>query len=259
NSDHKLKEKLSVQEIEAAEKRLFLIVQKESFQNESTKSKLKTLCIFTDKEGLMRLKTKILRRDDTDYFVCPILLPSDHQIVEKLIFERHTVLSHAGVQIVLTDIRQRFWILRGRKTVQRVIAKCIRCKRYNEKKKKIETVPAPLPEDRVRDALVFEVTGVDLSGPLHLKDGKKSWILLFTCAVYRAIHLELIQGLSTEDFLLGFRRFIARRGRPKTMYSDNGTNFVGTNNLFLSLDWSKIMQECSILKITWKFNPPTAA
>ncbi|GFS60285.1 uncharacterized protein LOC103516835 [Trichonephila clavipes] len=73
--------------------------------------------------------------------------------------------SHAGTQVVLTNIRQNFWLLRDRKTVQRVISKCVRCKRYAAKR--IESIPAPLPEDRVREALVFEITGVDLARPLH--------------------------------------------------------------------------------------------
>ncbi|GFT59126.1 integrase catalytic domain-containing protein [Trichonephila clavipes] len=182
-----------------------------------------------------------------------------HPLVKRLIFERHLQSSHAGTQVVLKDIRQKFWLLRGRKTVQRVISKFVRCKRYAAKR--IESIPAPLPEDRVREALVFEITGVDLAGSLHLRDGKKAWILLFTCPVYRAIHLELIQSLSTNGFLLGFRRFIARRGRPKIIYSDNGTNFTGANNWISALDWDRIVDAASVLRIQWKFNPlpPTTA
>ncbi|CAL1273138.1 unnamed protein product [Larinioides sclopetarius] len=220
-------------------------------------NKLKNLNVFIDNEGLMRLKTKIVRRKDDENFRCPIVLPSNHLLVERLIFENHTNSCHSGTQVVLSKLRQQFWILRGRKTVQRVINQCIRCKKYTSKE--IKTIPAPLPEDRVRDALVFEVTGVDLAGPLYLKNGNKAWIVLFTCAVYRAIHLELIQSLSTDGFLLGLRRFIARRGRPRKMYSDNGTNFIGADNLMASLDWKKITQETSILRIQWSFNPPTAS
>jgi hypothetical protein len=62
-----------------------------------------------------------------------------------------------------------------------------------------------LPEDRVRDASVFEVTGVDLAGPLFLKEGRNGWITMVTCAVYRAIHLELVTSLRTKGFLLGLR------------------------------------------------------
>jgi len=73
---------------------------------------------------------------------------------------------------------------------------------------------APLPFNRIKQAGVFEVIGIDLGGPLHLQDNQKSWFVIFTCAVYRAIHLELVTSLSTEGFLQAFRRFVGRRGRP---------------------------------------------
>ena len=53
---------------------------------------------------------------------------------------------------------------------------------------------------------------MDLTGPLYLKEGGKIWILLFTCAVYCAVHLELITSLPTNGFMLGWRRFVARHG-----------------------------------------------
>ena len=45
-----------------------------------------------------------------------------------------------------------------------------------------------------------------------------------TCLATRAVHLELCHSLSTDSFLMAFRRFISRRGRPKEVFSDNGTN-----------------------------------
>ena len=107
--------------------------------------------------------------------------------------------------------------------------------------------------------MVFEVVGIDLAGPLYIKHGDKVWIVLFTCAVYRAIHLELVSSLSTDAFLLSLRRFIARRGRPRTIYSDNGTNFRGASNALKDINWSRVISEAQIQRINWKFNPPTAA
>ena len=93
-----------------------------------------------------------------------------------------------------------------------------------------------LPINRVRDARIFEVVGVDFAGPLFLRRGGKSWVCIFTCAVYRAVHPELASSLSTEEFLQCLRRFIARRGRPYTICSDNGTNFAGASNAFEGLN-----------------------
>ncbi|ERL91391.1 hypothetical protein D910_08723 [Dendroctonus ponderosae] len=69
----------------------------------------------------------------------------------------------------------------------------------------------------------------------------------------RAVHLELCSSLSTSDFIQALRRFIARRGRPKTIYSDNGTNSVGTDNAFARLDFGKIAESFGVERIQWRF------
>jgi hypothetical protein len=55
------------------------------------------------------------------------------------------------------------------------------------------------------------------------------------------------------------QKFVCRRGRPETMWSDNGTNFRGAVNSFKLLDWKKIEMETTNQMIKWKFIPPTAA
>ncbi|GFY20215.1 integrase catalytic domain-containing protein [Trichonephila clavipes] len=159
--------------------------------------------------------------------------------------------------MLVTILREKFWILRARRTVRNIIQNFVKCKRYNAGPVKSES--ASLPADRVRDAVVFEVIGIDLAGPLLLKSGEKVWVVLYTCKVYRAVHLELVTAMSTNNFLLSLRRFIARRGRPSAVYTDSGTNFRGAVREFKNLDWIKIERETQIPHIKWKFNPPTAA
>ena len=45
--------------------------------------------------------------------------------------------------------------------------------------------------------------------------------------VLRAIHIEVLMSVDTDSYLNAFRRFVARRGMPEKVFSDNGTNFVG--------------------------------
>jgi len=168
----------------------------------------------------------------------------------------HLDNCHAGVGTLLVSLRERFWILKARKTIKSIVSKCIRCRRYQVKN--METEPVGLPKDRIQSTAVFQIVGVDLAGPLFLKGGEKCWIVLYTCAVYRVVHLELVLSLSTESFLQSLRRFVARRGRPSTIYSDNGTNFVGAENGFETLNWAIIERNSGTQRIQWKFNPPTA-
>jgi hypothetical protein len=154
-------------------------------------------------------------------------------------------------------LRERCWILQGRKAVKRVIRSCIKCKLHFGK---APSVPeASLPEDRVKNAKAFEVVEIDLAGPFFLKNQGKAWIVIFTCAVYRCVHLQLVHSMSTDAFLLALHRFISRRGRPATIYSDNGTNFVVAENIFPGLDWKRMERDSGAKQIKWKFNPPTAA
>ena len=125
-----------------------------------------------------------------------------------LIRETHEKLCHAGVQIVMSQFREKFWIFSIRKIVKSIIDKCVICKRFNVKSVKAD--PPPLPVHRVKDASVFEVTGIDFAGPVYLRGQQKGWICLFTCAMYHAVHLELVTSLSTDEFLGCLRRFYAR-------------------------------------------------
>ncbi|GFT72513.1 integrase catalytic domain-containing protein [Trichonephila clavipes] len=154
-------------------------------------------------------------------------------------------------------LRERFWICKSRRTIRSVVNKYTKCRRYKAEPMLCE--PTPLPADRVENSTVFEVIGIDFAGPLFLKNGENVWVALFTRAVYRAIHLELVTSLSTDSFLLALRRFISRRGRPKVIYSDNGSNLRGAFHEFSSLDWKTIMRETNTERIVWKFDPPTAS
>ncbi|UYV63728.1 hypothetical protein LAZ67_2005447 [Cordylochernes scorpioides] len=168
----------------------------------------------------------------------------------------HETHGHAGLQTLLGILRENNWILRSRKTVKKIINQCIRCNRFTATPATVESTS--LPEDRVRDAAVFEIVGVDLTGHLILKNKKKAWIVILTCAVYRGVHLELVTSLSMETFLQAFRRFIARRGRPLIVYSDNGTNFRGMANTLKKIDFSRLKCDPTLKNITWKFIPPGA-
>ena len=67
-------------------------------------------------------------------------------------------------------------------------------------------------------------------GPPRSKTITKDYIVIFVCFVTKAVHIEVVTSLSTEAFLAALRRFIARRGKPRTICSDNVTNFQGAAN-----------------------------
>ncbi|GFX24695.1 integrase_H2C2 domain-containing protein [Trichonephila clavipes] len=106
--------------------------------------------------------------------------------------------------------------------------KCVPCRRYSSNSPMSD--PVSLPADRVKDANAFDITGVDLAGPLFTRDGAKVWIVLYTCAIYRAIHLELVSSLS-ECFMLSLRRFIAPLKSCRPPQSGEGVYLGGVGDV----------------------------
>ena len=123
-----------------------------------------------------------------------------------------------------------------------------------------------LPVVRIEDNVTpFTNNGVDYFGPFSIKLFRrtvKRWICLFTCLSVRAVHMEIVQSLDTQSCLDAVHRFIARRGKPKTVISDNGTNFVGAANelkaAFKELNHSEMQRNLAQNGIQWTFNPPAA-
>lgn len=163
---------------------------------------------------------------------------------------------HSGLQGTLMQLRERFWILRGRQVTKKIVNQCFVCRRF--KAKPGRQITAPLPRDRVTEASPFETMGVDFAGPLLVKpNNQKSYIALFTCAVTRAVHLELVSDLTTESFLLAFRRFVARRGICRVIYSDNDKTFKRAADelqaLWNKLNTDQLREFFSERRIQWKF------
>ncbi|GFT29474.1 integrase catalytic domain-containing protein [Trichonephila clavipes] len=93
---------------------------------------------------------------------------------------------------------------------------CLVCKKYSAKP--ADQLSGQLPRDRITQSPPFQIVGIDFTGAILVKDNqgtRKSYVSFFTCAVTRAVHLELVSDMSTKCFLLALRRFLARRGNCK--------------------------------------------
>ncbi|GFS80188.1 integrase_H2C2 domain-containing protein [Nephila pilipes] len=121
-------------------------------------------------EGLLRVSTKLIYSDENEDFRFPVLLPTC-SIVKELIHEEHRKAMHAGPSILLSILREKFWILKAKRLIILIIAECVACRCY--KSKNVDVPFTPLPQDRVTQTKVFQVTGVDYAGSLHLKSKRK--------------------------------------------------------------------------------------
>ncbi len=122
--------------------------------------------------------------------------------------QKGTKVKHSGLQATLNQLREIYWILRGRQMTKKCIQRCLFCKQAQIKAG--QQVRALLSKERTNTVHTLETTGKDFSGPLYVQPhNSKAYIALFTCTVTRTVHLELVSDLSTDAFLLALGRFIA--------------------------------------------------
>ena len=231
-------------------------------------SSLLSLRPFIDPDGLMRVGGRISKSKLKYDVIHPVILHGSHLITKLLIHYEHHRLLHAGPTLVCSSISLRFHIINLRKTVQTITRACITCRRHAAKP--LTQLQGQLPPERVTPDSVFSRVGVDYAGPLNIKYGYvrkptivKAYVCVFVSLSIKAVHLELVSDLTTQSYIAALRRFIARRGYPSLIWSDNGTNFVGASNElnkmnhFLSHPHNnkKIIEFCASEQIEWRFVP----
>lgn len=248
---------LTYEELSKAKMKLLQSVQLEAYSHEfealsrgkaiPQSSPICKLDPFIGEDGLLRVKGRLEEADMLYESKHPILIPSGH-VAQLLIRFQHLLLKHAGVSVLVSTLRSGYWIIRLRRMAKSICNQCVKCRRHHLKA--CTQSVAPLPATRVTPSPPFNVTGLDFAGPLYCVDkpSSKFYILLFTCAVIRAIHLELTDSLSMTDCTLALRRFAARRGLPSVFYSDNAKTFVGVSH--------KLKVIFGPLAPDWKFTFP---
>ena len=138
----------------------------------------------------------------------------------------HEIRLHAGPEYVKSFLQESCFIFGVRAALRTISYRCFQCRRVRAEN--VELMMAPLPRCRVPSTdtpYPFAKSGVDAFGPFFIVNGKrteKHYSLIFTCLVTRACHLEPCPALTKDSFINAFRRFIARRGQPHYIGSDNG-------------------------------------
>lgn len=196
------------------------------------KDQLKSLDPKVGEDGILRVGGRLGMSDQTAEIKHPAILPKTGHITKLIIDYHHRLTGHPGRGITMSAIREKgYWITGLSSAVSQVIHSCVSCKKLRGK---IEVQKmADLPQVRTEPAPPFTYSGMDCFGPFLVKDRRKEikrYGLLFTCLTSRAVHIEMIDDLSTDSFLNAFRCLVAMRGDVKTLYSDQGTNFKGAQS-----------------------------
>ena len=168
-----------------------------------------SLSSHLDQHGIIRVGGTLSKMSENlDIHVHPIIIPKKHFIAVLLTRHFHELVQHQGRHITEGAIRAGgFWLMGGKQTVSRVIHQCVICRRVRGKT--ITQKMGDLPPDRIQPSPPFTYVGVDVFGPWQVSarqtrggsSSSKRWAVLFACLVSRAIHIEIIEELSTSSFI----------------------------------------------------------
>ena len=253
-----------------AEQQIIKILQAEHYRkilsHPSVKNQLSSLDPFLDKDGLLRVGGRLSNSTELNYGVKhPVILPRHSHITTMIIKHVHETVHHQGRLITVNALRSSgYWIVGCTSAVSSYIHRCVICKRHriNDSIQKM----ADLPTHRTEPAPPFLYSGIDCFGPFYATDGRKEskrYGLVVTCLASRAVHLELLDDLSTDSLINGLRNTIAIRGSIREIRCDNGTNIVGAHNELSrelkNIDISRIKTHFLKSNIDFLFNPPHAS
>lgn len=222
---------------------------------------------FINNSGVICVRGRFSAPMTADY---PPLLPKSHRLVWALIDFYHKLYAHAGATFLQAILTRRVWILSARQVIRSRIFKCVPC--FKAKPTNSKPLMSDLPLSRITPSPPFAVSGMDFAGPFpvklhHLKKSPiiKAYLCIFICFSSKAVHLELVQDLSTPAFLDTLQRFISRRGSPSHLHSDCGTNFIGASSVikkelqqFLKSSASDILKYAAMHEIEFHFNTPAS-
>ena len=266
---------LSVKNLEISEGEIVRIAQSE-IHNRVKRDLQQLRCEFID--GFLCVGGRLRNADIAESAKHPKILPSDHRVTALIISDCHERSGHLGVNYTLSKLRERYWILRGVSTVKRILNKCHTCRRYHRKVG--EQLTANLPKARVNisdkcDKFPFASVGLDIFGPFYVQLGPnvrgrrgpasmyKRYGCIFTCLRMRAVHIESVRDLSSDSFIQAVMRFVARRGAPIEIYSDNGSNFKGASceviDALKKWNHADVQNRLADARIQWHFNPPASS
>ena len=213
-------------------------------------------------DGLLRVGGRLHNACIPEDAKHQIILSRHHHVVDLIIRHIHKQCNQQGRNHILSDLRQRYWVIKAELTVKNLVKKCVICARQNAHTN--SQMMADLPADRVKpNDPPFTHTGITVHNKTRPECQEVVWHIVFTCFASRAIHIEIAENMDTSSCVNAIRRFIARRGPVKVITSDNGTNLVGANNelrqALRELKEDDIQKFATSKNIVWKFNVPAAS
>ena len=195
----------------------------------------------------------------------PVLMPSTRAAFLYMMRAHcgDSDLVHKSAVETLARSRSWVWITRGKNLARSICKNCPLC--IKRKKEFCSQQIAKIRPENLQVCSPWTYVALDFAGPVLCKGvvnaraRKKCWILVYVCKSTRAVCLLATAGYDTSNFLSRHEEFIARKGCPKLIVSDQGSQLLAAGRVIASKespeswDWNRVKRENS--NSTWEYVP----
>ena len=227
--------------------------------------KLRHLNPYINDKGLISLSGRLQTTDLPDFVKHPIVVPHC-SLAYLIVSEVHNQHYHGSTGFVLAHLESKYWILSSKIIAKRVQQACIKCRKFHATR--ATQIMHAVPPQRAQPGACFISCSLDFFGPFQCKNTNNATTTRpFYCHVYRcqasgAIALDLVFSRTAEEFLLSFKRLVAKYGFPKHLTSDCAPEFKKAH-----LELKHIIQEANKqiaaegekYRLDWHFLTPYAS
>ena len=160
-----------------------------------------------------------------------VVITADSRLAYLVMKEAHEEDHRAAGDALWRSRRKGYWIVKGMNLAKKICLQCLKCRKLKAKLE--EQIMADLPPQIFQvPCRAFTNVQLDYAGAVSVRDqvkrrtSIKAWPLLFVCLNSGMLHVQLCPGYDAATFLSQFQQFVAIRGRPSYIHTDQGSQLV---------------------------------
>ena len=204
----------------------------------------KSLKLFFDENKILRCGGRLSQAPLEYGAKFPIILPGSHDVTKLIVRKCHETVGHNGVKDTLTQLRDKYWLVKGRQVIKKLIKDCVVCRKLEGQGYFKPPIPS-LPELRLKDDFEFSHCGCEFCEPEYVET-KEEIIVTTENLSRRAKYLQTL----LSQFWSRWRR--ESLSELREAHSHVARSYKSTGERFIKQDYIVLISEDRVPRNTWR-------
>jgi hypothetical protein len=188
--------------------------------------------VYFDQYGMMRVSSRAqLQQDLPLETMFPIWFPKGTWVGRLILYFKHSQ-NHSKTKRLAQEFMTRFFCNGLYQAVGTINKHCMTCRKKHGPGG--AQIMGQVPDRKMGSLKQFNLVSMDTCGQFTVKilnTSMKVWVLVLACLQTKAIHLEILEGLKTDEVINALERAVARKGNFKELHADNFASFIAAKTI----------------------------